>query len=160
MALVDPYELPEQPKKPTVRGAGKNPYLHIKDGEEVFELWGGPAKVQADQVRPEDAEELRAYSSTLQTYFERDGDDGPIWCKEMRFYGAEVTAVSLDDDQRVHVRLAEGTWLVVEGDGTNLAEQGLIFGLYIDDGDWNRLDDIDRKWNHLPARAISIIRED
>lgn len=158
MSPVNPYDLPEGKTPRPNYGNWKNT-LNIKEGEEVFELWGGPVKVQADQVQPDDAEELRHYARSLQTFFSRDGDDGPIWCKEMRFYGVEVTAVSLDSDHRAHVRLAEGTWLVIEGDGTDLAERGLIFGLYIDEGDWNRLDDRDRRWNHLPARAISIIRE-
>lgn len=159
MSLVNPYDLPDKQPKKVDYGRWTN-NLFIRDDGEFFVLWGGPVKVQADQVRPDDAAELRAHSSTLQTFYAREGDDGPIWCKEMRFYGVEVTAVSLDEDQRAHVRLGEGTWIVIEGDGTDLVEHGLIFGLYIDNGDWNRLEDEDRRWNFLPARAISIIRGD
>ena len=133
--------------------------VHLKDGEEVYELWGGPLYVEADNLHLDDQAELDEFGVVLERLWERQGDDGMFWRRKMILCGVEVTRVHLDKQARAHVQLASGSWLLLDTDGTELSEQAMVFGIY-GDPEGIPLMEPRQTWKASGARVISFVRED
>lgn len=119
-------------------------------------LWGGPTWIEADNTHPDDEGELQEWGVQLQMLWERAGDDGPCWRRRYLLCGVEVQRVVMANGQ-AHAQLPFGTWIALDGDGTDLAEQAIVLSIYD-----NREPELEVRhtWGSLGARAVSIVRED
>lgn len=134
--------------------------LHLKDiiqdGVTFITLWGGPVRTQADNILGEDEASVREWGCVLTSWSERMGDDGLYWQRTLVLAGLDIFEVRLDEEQRPHVRLYNGSWLVFDCDGTDLAEEAYMRGI-LDLGD--RMLPEARSWQSLGVQAISIVNE-
>ena len=64
-------------------------------------------------AKSDDQAELDAFGTVLTPLWERPGDDGMFWRRQMIFAGVEVVAVG-QHLFKLHVQLPSGSWLVVE----------------------------------------------
>lgn len=103
--------------------------VHISDEGGLVVLWGGPIYVDADNIDPQDQALLDQYSLVLTHLWERTGDDGMFWRRRMLLFGVEIIAVILKDG-KPHVQLPYESWLVLDTDGENLADQAVVYGIY------------------------------
>lgn len=103
--------------------------VHIGDEGGLAVLWGGPVFANADNIDPQDQALLDEYSVVLNQLWERDGDDGKFWRRKLVLVGVEITKVLLKDGQP-HVQLPYGSWLVLDTDGDDLADQAIIYSIY------------------------------
>ncbi len=131
--------------------------LHLKDevqdGVSFITLWGGPVNTQTDNIHPEDDAAVKEWCRVLINWGERNGDDGKCWYKKLLILGLDICEVQLDEDQRPHVRLYDGSWLVFDCDGTDLADEAFVRGiLNLED----RLLPAGTTWKGLGVRAIAI----
>ena len=115
---------------------------------------GRPGTGPDRQIHPDDQASVDEWCATLDQLGEWQGDDGMFWLRRMLVCGLDIYEVQLDPDQRPHVRLYNGSWLVFDCDGTDLAEEAFMRGILDLEA---RLLPEHNTWKSLGVRAISIV---
>jgi hypothetical protein len=136
-----------------------NPHVHLKEedhqGVRFVTLWGGPCRVFGRGLSNEELKELNQPFARRLDIITLELDDEDNWNIEMdiSLAGVEVHAVQLDRGMRARVQLADGGWLTIAGDGTELRDSAYMLDMLLV-GESHQLED--RTWKGLGMRAIAI----
>lgn len=136
-----------------------NPHVHLKEetqqGVTFVTLWGGPCRVFGRGLSDQEVSELGQPFARVLDLIQQEKDDDDNWNIKMDIIlaGVEVRAVQLDSQMRARVQLAEGGWLTIEGDGTELRDNAYMLDMLLVAED-HQLED--KTWLGLGMRAIAI----